>query len=83
MIDKTKKKPVFEFFEIELLVVFREQLPEEEPVGEISLEVDDFFGELDLVVQPAVQQIAHVSLKLLFLFFKNEIMRVFEEIWFI
>jgi hypothetical protein len=46
--------------EVELLAIFGEQFSEEEAVVEIVFEVVDAFGELDFVVEPIQQKVAHV-----------------------
>ena len=50
---------VDEFSEVELLVVLRQQLPQQVPVREVRLEVVDLVRQLHLVVQPRKDQITH------------------------
>lgn len=50
---------VDELVKVELLAVLGQQLPEEEAVVEILLEVGDASGKLDFVVEPVEQELAH------------------------
>ena len=51
-----KAIPVFEFVEVQLLVVLGEQLAEEVAVGEVSLEVGDFLRQLHFVIDPLLNE---------------------------
>lgn len=44
---------------VELLTVLGQQLPEEEAVVEVLFEIGDSPGELDFVVEPVEQELAH------------------------
>jgi len=51
---------VFEFSEIELLVVLREQLTKEISIPKILLKTCDLLRKLDFLIQPCENKLTHI-----------------------